>query len=179
MDDEGHSSDARRLRGRLTTGVTVWTAGTGPAAAGLTVGSVLVADGEPPHLLGLLGDLADVLDRIRETERFVVHVLAEHQRPVAERFAGQIPVPGGPFRGLDVEASAHGPVLTELGTRVTCRLAEVTRRGYGMLVDGEIDDVRLGDLDAPLLHFRGAYRKLGPTGRVWEPPAPDRALPYE
>src|SRR5919197_877292 len=39
---------ARRLRGRLLAPVTVWTAGHPPATAGLTVSSLLVAEGRPP-----------------------------------------------------------------------------------------------------------------------------------
>src|ERR671932_775332 len=45
---------ARRLRGRLVAPVTVWTAGHPPGGAGLTVSSVLVAEGQPARLLGLL-----------------------------------------------------------------------------------------------------------------------------
>jgi 3-hydroxy-9,10-secoandrosta-1,3,5(10)-triene-9,17-dione monooxygenase reductase component len=45
---------ARRLRGRLVAPVTVWTAGRPPGGAGLTVSSVLVAEGQPARLLGLI-----------------------------------------------------------------------------------------------------------------------------
>ena len=38
---------ARRLRGRLVAPVTVWTAGHPSTGAGLTVSSVLVAEGQP------------------------------------------------------------------------------------------------------------------------------------
>lgn len=169
--------DARRLRGRLASGVTVWTAGEGPSACGLTVASVLVTEGEPPHVLGTVGDLTDLLDAMRATGRFVVHVLAEADRDLAERFAGARPVPGGPFRGLAVDQGAYGPVLSAVGTRAACRLADESRRGYPVLVDGTIEEAVTGDLDAPLTYFRGQYRHLAEPPRPSQPPAPDSALP--
>lgn len=169
--------EARRLRGRLASGVTVWTAGEGPSACGLTVASVIVTEGEPPHVLGTVGDLADLLDAIRATGRFVVHVLAEADRDLAQRFAGAMPVPGGPFRGLAVEQGAYGPALPAVGTRASCRLADESQRGYPVLVDGVIEGAVIGDLDAPLTYFRGQYRRLADPPRSSEPTAPDSALP--
>ena len=170
-------NEARRLRGRLVSGVTVWTAGQGPSACGLTVASVVVTEGEPPHVLGTVGDLTDVLDAIRATGCFVVHVLAEGDRDLAERFAGTTPAPGGPFRGLAVQHSAYGPVLSTVGTRAACRLADESQRGYPVLVDGTIEKTVIDDLDAPLAYFRGQYRRLADPPRPWEPTAPDSALP--
>lgn len=169
--------DARRLRGRVVSGVTVWTAGEGPSACGLTVASVIVTEGEPPHVLGTVGDLTDLLEAVRATGRFMVHVLAEADRDVAERFAGATPAPGGPFRGLAVEQGAHGPVLSAVATRAACRLADESRRGYPVLLDGIIEAATIGDLDAPLTHFRGQYRRLADPPHSWVPPAPDSALP--
>jgi 3-hydroxy-9,10-secoandrosta-1,3,5(10)-triene-9,17-dione monooxygenase reductase component len=170
--------DARRLRGRLTSGVTIWTAGAGPDACGLTVASVIVTEGEPPHVLGTVGDLADLLDAVRDSGRFVVHVLAEADRHIAERFAGTVPVPGGAFRGLAVEQTAHGPVLTDIDTRAACRLVDESRRGYPVLLDGVVEAAVVGDLEAPLAYFRGRYRRLAEPPRTWEPAAPDSALPF-
>lgn len=169
--------DARRLRGRLVSGVTVWTAGEGPSAHGLTVASVIVTEGEPPHVLGTVGDLADLLDTIRVTGRFVVHVLADGDRGLADRFAGAIPVPGGPFRGLAVEHGAYGPELSAVGTRASCRLADESQRGYPVLVDGIIEEALIGGLEAPLTYFRGQYRRLADPPRESEPTSPDSALP--
>lgn len=169
--------DARRLRGRLASGVTVWTAGQGSGACGLTVASVIVTEGEPPHVLGTVGDLTELLDTMRATGRFVVHVLAEADRDLAERFAGAMPVPGGPFRGLGVEPGAYGPVLSAVGTRVCCRLVDESHRGYPVLVDGVIEEAVIGELDAPVAYFRGQYRRLADPPHSLEPPAPDSALP--
>ena len=74
---EPERDPVRQLRGRLGGAVTLWTSGTGDGPldrAGLTVTSVLVANGEPPRLLALLdpdSDLAETLadDRARRGRR--------------------------------------------------------------------------------------------------------------
>src|SRR5919204_4107648 len=83
----GRRSRPRRLRGRLLAPVTVWTAGTPAAGAGLTVSSVLVADGEPARLLGLIDPTSALWEAAQEAGAFVVHVLAAGDRALAERFA--------------------------------------------------------------------------------------------
>jgi 3-hydroxy-9,10-secoandrosta-1,3,5(10)-triene-9,17-dione monooxygenase reductase component len=78
---------ARRLRGRLVAPVTVWTAGQLPGGAGLTVSSVLVAEGEPARLLGLIDPTSAFFEAAREAGAFVVHVLGVGDRALAERFS--------------------------------------------------------------------------------------------
>lgn len=46
----------RRFRGRLAAPVTVWTSGAVSGRGGLTVSSLLVAEGDPGIILGLVGD---------------------------------------------------------------------------------------------------------------------------
>ena len=76
--------------------VTVWlaadAAGAGPV--GLTVSSLVVGQGEPPMLAGLISpssELADVLSA--SSAQFVVHVVGSGQRRLAQHFAGELPAP--------------------------------------------------------------------------------------
>ena len=55
----------RRFRGRLGGAVTLWTAGSGDDRAGLTVTSLMVANGEEPRLLALLDPDSDLLAELR------------------------------------------------------------------------------------------------------------------
>ena len=65
----------RLLRGRLVAPVTIFTAGDDPAGwTGLTVSSLVVAEGDPPLLYCLLGPTTDLVERIAQTDRFLVHV---------------------------------------------------------------------------------------------------------
>ena len=100
------TSPVRRLRGRLATAVTLWTT---PGPAGLTVSSMMVADGAPGRVLGLVDEESDFFDAVRRSRRFAVVPLADADQQVADRFAGLMPAPGGLFATASgVPASASG-----------------------------------------------------------------------
>ena len=150
----------RRLRGRLPAPVTVWTAGPPEAPTGLTVASVLVAEGEPGRILGLVGNLTELWDAVAATRTFVVHVLGREHRDLADRFAGRVPVPGGAFAGVATTPSAWGPVLDEVPARAACRLEDAGPAGYALLLRGTVEHLDLDGPDDPLVWFRARYRRL-------------------
>jgi 3-hydroxy-9,10-secoandrosta-1,3,5(10)-triene-9,17-dione monooxygenase reductase component len=151
---------ARRLRGRLVAPVTVWTAGHPPAGAGLTVSSVLVAEGEPARLLGLIDPTSEFWEAMQEAGAFVVHVLAAGDRALAERFSEVRPPVRGPFDRLEVTGSPWGPVLGGSRPRAACRLAGTVPVGHAELVEGVIEQLELFDLENPLAYLHGSYRSV-------------------
>lgn len=150
----------RRLRGRLAAPVTLWTSGGPDARTGLTISSIIIADGNPPTVLGLMKDTSDIFATIQETGRFVVHVAELNDRTLADRFAGLRPSPGGLFAGEDVEDTEWGPVLTRLVNRASCRFVDEREAGHQRLVQGAIERIDLDELDRPLVLYRGRYRSL-------------------
>ena len=72
LEPEGDRDPVRRLRGRLGATVSLWTAGSADARAGLTVSSWLVAGGEPGRVLALLDPDADLTDVLLGTGRGIV-----------------------------------------------------------------------------------------------------------
>jgi flavin reductase (DIM6/NTAB) family NADH-FMN oxidoreductase RutF len=157
---------ARRLRGRLVAPVTIWTAGRPPGGAGLTVSSVLVVEGQPAHLLGLIDPTSALWEAVQDSGAFVVHVLAVGDRALAERFSEVRPPIRGPFEGLEVAASPSGPVLAGRRPRAACRLVGSTPVGYGELVDGVVEELELPDLDDPLAYMHGRYRSVEELPRL-------------
>jgi 3-hydroxy-9,10-secoandrosta-1,3,5(10)-triene-9,17-dione monooxygenase reductase component len=153
--DEDKSA-VRRMRGRLAAPVTLWTT-SGPA--GLTVSSMLVADGEPGRVLGLIDEESDFWDAVQDTRRFAVIPLTPADRQLADRFAGLMPAPGGLFAGGDWAATEYGPVPQGHGTWAGCRLESDRPCGWAQLVEAVIDTVSFG-ADEPLIHYRGQYRQL-------------------
>jgi 3-hydroxy-9,10-secoandrosta-1,3,5(10)-triene-9,17-dione monooxygenase reductase component len=150
----------RRLRGRLVAPVTIWTAGHPPGGAGLTVSSVLVAEGQPARLLGLIDPTSAFWEAMQETRAFVVHLLAAGDRPLAERFSEVRPPIRRPFERLDVAESPWGPVLGGSRPRAACRLAGSAPVGHAELVEGVIEQLELPDLDDPLAYLHGVYRSM-------------------
>jgi len=147
----------RQFRGRLTAPVTVVTAGHDGGRAGLTVSSILVAEGEPSHAHFLVGPTTDLWHAIEETEAFIVHVLQYEHRDLSDIFAFIRPSPGGPFSGLEVRDTGYGPEITRVRTRAYCRYAGQRAAGAHVMVAGRIEEIALHDLRQPLGYFRGEY----------------------
>lgn len=194
MPAEQDRSPVRRLRGRLASPVTLWTAGGAGSEsprAGLTVSSMLIADGDPGHIVGVIDPLSDVWDSMRASGAAVVTILDWRQRQLADMFGYVAPAPGGPFAAAQWRQSAFGPVLAAdpAVDWAGCRLSGEPARelGWGLLVTLEIVEVQLADSGlaaasgadsvagstaaqdlpenppaAPLVHRRGRYlRTIG------------------
>jgi len=148
----------RRFRGRLGGAVSLWTAGAGTARAGLTVSSLLLANGEPARVLGLLDPDADLTERLLDTGRGVVQLLTWADRDLAEAFAGTAPAPGGPFAAGEWEQTPHGPVLAGR-TRALVSLESTRPEGWSVLVSCVIDVLEVLEDHDGLEHRRGQYRR--------------------
>ncbi len=152
---------ARRLRGRIGGGVTLWTAGGEGSRTGLTVTSMMVALGPTPSLLALLDPDSDLLVGLRGSGRAVVHLLTWRDRQLAEAFAGTAPAPGGPFRQAEFTATPYGPLLTGAGTHAFVGLAGEREVGWSIEVSATLEEVTVGDDgDRPLVHRRGRFHPL-------------------
>jgi flavin reductase (DIM6/NTAB) family NADH-FMN oxidoreductase RutF len=140
--------------------VTVWTSGDADSAwAGLTVSSVLLAQGEPGHLIGLIGPDSDVAEAIGDGGLFVVHLLIDRpdHRRLAQHFAGVLPADPNL---LAVEASGHGPRLMAAPDQLACRAIASRAAGWSQLVEAEVADIRLGPPARPLVWYRGEFGRV-------------------
>lgn len=156
---EDERGPVRRLRGRLAVPVTLWTAGEDTDRAGLPVASIMVADGEPGRILGLIDPESEVYSTLTAAGRFVVTVLEAGQERISDEFADLVPVPGGAFRNHSWTPTDWGPVLTGATTWAGCRFDAARPCGWGSLVEATIEYVELG-AGEPLVYHRGRYRTL-------------------
>jgi 3-hydroxy-9,10-secoandrosta-1,3,5(10)-triene-9,17-dione monooxygenase reductase component len=162
LPPEDQRSELRRLRGRLPAAVTVCTAYSSDRPAGLTVSSILVADGDPGRVLILLDPDSELVTALRRSKAIVVNVLGWDNRELSDAFAGITPAPGGPFRLGEWQPSDWGPVLVGTPAWAGCRLVddELREVGWSLLVEAEIEHIQLGPDAAPLAHRRGRYFTL-------------------
>ena len=162
LPPEDQRSELRRLRGRLPAPVTVCTASVSDRPAGLTVSSILVADGEPGRVLMLLDPDSELVTALQQSRATVVNVLGWDQRELADAFAGVVPAPGGPFRLAEWQPSDWGPVLVGAAAWVGCRLVDeqASEVGWSLLVQAVIEHIQLGPDVPPLAHRRGRYFTL-------------------
>lgn len=147
---------ARQLRGRLASPVTIVTAGDD----GMTASAVLVLEGSPTRVLVGVNEAADFHEAVNSTRRFVVHIGGQDHRHLSDRFAEIAPSPGGLFAGLEIVDTEWGPRIVGFQNWAGCRLETCHTIGWQVLVVGEIEHLELGELDDPLIYFRGRYRSL-------------------
>lgn len=153
----------RRFRGRLAAPVTVWATGTERARAGLTVASMLVADGEPAELLALVDPDSDFGERVQTTRTAAICVLGPRHRAVADVMAGVAPSPGGPFQTGTWTDTPWGPVLAGAIAWAGVRLlpGEPERAGWALLLRAVVTHVEVAPHEPEVLaYLRGRYRNL-------------------
>jgi 3-hydroxy-9,10-secoandrosta-1,3,5(10)-triene-9,17-dione monooxygenase reductase component len=163
-DPPSERDPVRQVRARLPAPVTIWTAGTAGEWTGLTVSSLMLAQGEPGQLLGLIGPDTDLAETMTHTGAFVVHVLADRpdHRRLAQHFSGTL---GADPDLLQVDQSDQGPRLRGAPDQVGCRVISRRPCGWSELVEAAIEDVRWAT-DLPpsrpgLLWYRGGFQRGG------------------
>ena len=147
----------RRFRGRLGGAVTLWTAGDEHERAGLTVTSVLVANGEPARVLGLVDPDSELADVVGASGLAVVQLLQWADRSLADAFAGTAPAPGGAFAQATFVETDWGPRLHTAATWAGVRLESVADVGWSRLLTCTVEHVEIGDDGDALVHRRGRY----------------------
>lgn len=161
LDPESDRRPARRLRGRLPAPVTVWTSTYERERAGLTVSSLLVADGEPARLLCLLDEESALWPVLRDSGRAAVSVLGPDDRQLADVLAGVAPSPGGAFRTGDWSDTDWGPVLMNRAWAGGRLLGEPRPVGWPLLVELELEHTELSfGGEGALAYRRGRYLSL-------------------
>ena len=159
---EGDRDQVRRLRARVGAAVSLWTSGTlGTDAAGLTVSSYLVVNGEPGRIVAALDPDSDLYERLSETGHVLVHLLAGDRRELAEMFGGVMPAAGGAFTHASFVDTAYGPRLADAATWATASLESAAETGWSTLVTVTLDEVTVGEQNW-LVHRQGRYSAIAP-----------------
>lgn len=159
LPPEEDRDPVRRFRGRLGGTVSLWTAGSGSDRAGLTVSSLMLANGDPAHVLALVDPDSDFAELLQSSRACVVQLLEWRHRDLADAFAGLSPAPGGAFTLGDWRETGWGPLLEDASAWAGLRLAETREVGWSTLVDTVIERVDIGEESRPLVHRRGRYQR--------------------
>ena len=144
--------------GRWGSGVAVVTTRDAAGApVGLTASSFSSLSLHPPLVLFCLALDSTGRDAFVAAPGFLVHLLAEGQQALSQRFAAK---GGDKFAGLRYEEGDHGPLLPSCLAALECRTRAQHPGGDHIIMVGEVEQVRLGEGE-PLLYFQGRYRRLG------------------
>lgn len=144
----------RTALGRFATGVAVVTTCDGDQLQGVTVNSVASVSLDPPILLWSLRSEAPSLDGFRRAGQFVVNILANGQRAIADRFARRAP---DKFDGVTFARGFGGcPVLPGSIARFDCRVEREVPAGDHVIFLGAIESFEVAE-GVPLIFSSGRY----------------------
>ena len=126
----------RDALGCFGTGVTVVTTLSGIGPLSVTANSFASVSLEPPLVLWCLARNSLRHAAFAAAERYLIHVLAEDQKPLAEQFARA----GDDFGGVDWQPDGNGlPMLSGCLARFECRRHAVHDAGDHSIVLGQVE----------------------------------------
>lgn len=125
---------------------------------GLAVGSFSSISLDPP-LVGFLPDKRSYSwERIAETGRFCVNVLASEQIDDCRRFAARHE---DKFKGISHGTSPAGlPILDGALAWIDCDIERIVELGDHLLVVGAVRAMERRAEGSPLIFYRGGYHQL-------------------
>ncbi len=153
----------RGLTGQLATAVSVVIAYSHGEPFGTTAGSVVALSSDPP-MLGVSFRIGSRMDNIlRDTDRFTVNILSEHNSPIATRFSIRDRAAGWEaFTGIRLERREPAPpILSDALAWADCEVTTTIETGDHRLYVGTVIAMERRDSTAPLVYYRGRYRGLG------------------
>ena len=159
--DPGHF---RRVLGHYPTGVCVVTGLESGEPVGMTVGSFTSLSLDPPLVAFMPMRDSTTFNRIANTRRFCVNVLAADQEPVCRHFASRA---GDKFGGMSWRESPLGsPVLDDVLAWIDCELVTTHEAGDHTIVIGEVKHLDVSRTVAPLMFFQGGYGRFSALSLV-------------
>jgi len=144
----------RDTMGKFATGVTVLLTENEGKTHGMTANGFMSVSLDPKLVLISIGHKAKFLEKVSQSKKYTVNILAEDQEHYSRHFAGR---PGE--EEVEFETLAEQPVLKGAIAQIACEVVSEHVEGDHTLFIGKVVDLRLEDKN-PLLFFSGKYRQL-------------------
>lgn len=156
--------DAEALRTGMrnwASGVSVVSTKAGDVIHGLTVSSLLSVSLEPPIMLISVRQSTRTHKLIKQSSIFGISVLSENQKDISDRFASFKTEQYDRFVGIDVYTLSTGaPLITSSLVGLDCRVVRSVEIETHTLFFGEVEALKIGDKQKPLVYYDQDYRKL-------------------
>lgn len=157
-DAESAELHFRDVLGNFATGVCLITGYCEGGPAGLTVGSFMSVSLHPRLIAICPGVESTSWPAIRETGRFCVNILSEHQHELGRAFAAS---GGDKFSGLPWRGAPSGsPIIGDVLAWIDCEIETEQPAGDHYLVLGRVLDLDIESEERPLLFHRGDFERI-------------------
>ena len=151
MDDR----QFRNAMGKFATGVTVVATEVAGNVHGMTANAFMSVSLNPKLVVISIAEKAQMLEKIKQSKKFSVNILAAGQQELSMIFAGQLKNQ----QDVAFERLEGIPVLPGAVAQITCEVSAEHVEGDHTLFIGRVTSINLGDSD-PLIYFSGKYRSL-------------------
>jgi flavin reductase (DIM6/NTAB) family NADH-FMN oxidoreductase RutF len=124
---------------------------------GMTATAVCSVSAEPPSILVVVNQSARSHPLISASKVFVVNVLAEHQRPLSDRFAGKHV---DQFKDIPTRSGLNGsPIIVGVAAHIECMITAAFTAGTHTIFVGRVVGGGVKRLP-PLLYHDGDYKSV-------------------
>lgn len=151
MDDR----QFRNAMGKFATGVTVVATEVAGNVHGMTANAFMSVSLNPKLVVISIAEKAQMLEKIKQSKKFSVNILAAKQQELSMIFAGQLKNQ----QEVAFERLEGIPVLPGAVAQITCEVSAEHVEGDHTLFIGRVTSINLEDSD-PLIYFSGKYRSL-------------------
>ena len=149
----------RNAMGKFATGVTVLLTENDGETHGMTANGFMSVSLDPKLVVISIGHKAKFLEKVTQSKKYTVNILADDQEHYSRHFAGK------PDAVVEFETLSKQPVLKGAIAQIACEVVSEHVEGDHTLLIGKVVDLHLEDKD-PLLFFGGQYRKLETLAEV-------------
>lgn len=143
----------RDAMGKFATGVTVLLTENDGETHGMTANGFVSISMDPKLVLISVGHKAKFLEKVSQSQKYTVNILAEDQEHYSRHFAGR------PGEVVEFESIAEQPVIKGAIAQIACEVVSIHVEGDHTLFIGKVIDLRFEDKN-PLLFFGGKYHQL-------------------
>lgn len=144
----------RKAMGKFATGVTVITTEAEGVKHGMTANAFMSVSLSPMLVVVSIGERAQMLSKIKQSQKFAVNILAADQQELSMIFAGQIK----DKRDVEFSRLSDLPVIDGALAQVVCEVVNEHVEGDHTLFIGKVLDLSVRDEGEPLLYVNGQYR---------------------
>jgi flavin reductase (DIM6/NTAB) family NADH-FMN oxidoreductase RutF len=147
----------RSAMGKFATGITIVSMDDNNKVLGMTVNAFMSVSLDPKLIAVSIDEKASMYNKLQNTEKFGISMLAEDQKDLSMICARQMEKDREiPYTRLD-----GVPVIEDSIAVLSCKLKETAKAGDHMILIAEVTDLRINDKE-PVLFFGGKYRTIKP-----------------
>lgn len=156
-----HPTNLKEVMRRWVSGVAILTTGNESVRHGMTVNSFTSVSIDPPCVTVTLAHSSRTKKLLDQTDYFGIHLLAEDQQDLSDRFADRMPDNEDRFSNLKtVEGTNHIPILQDAAAYLECKVIHRFEMTNSTLYIGEVLTSEKGEDKPPLAYFNREYHRI-------------------